>query len=192
MTWPFETHQLRYGARIISVISRFSSPASLIRLGGFWPSPHFSSTIPRSIELASKEEDNCNNVTSGEFLKRKSWAESFRNGSHVTTIIQNFTLFSLSSSVTPHLVELLLGAAVPSLSTHSSPYTFVSLRTYLPTHLFSYVLILPLRPCTSRKNIPLRYLFKIVHLSRSFSIVAVCNKEVELSVGRNWRSSLMW
>ena len=39
-TWPFETYQLPYGARIFSVVSRFSSPVSLIRLGGF--SPGFS------------------------------------------------------------------------------------------------------------------------------------------------------
>ena len=49
---------------------------------------------------------------------------------------------------------------------HSSPYTLVSLHTRLPMHLSPYSLVLPLRPCTSRKNIPLRYLSEIIHLSR--------------------------
>ena len=55
----------------------------------------------------------------------------------------------------PHPAGLLLGAAVPSL-----------LCTRLPTHLSLYALILPLRPCTSRKNISLRYPSEIVHLWR--------------------------
>ena len=95
-----------------------------------------------------------------------SWSGESQSGSYVTTIIQNFTLVSLTSSVTPHLAELPLGAAVPFFSTHSSLYTLVSLRTYLPTHSSLYVLIISLRLCTSRKNIPLRYLSEIVHLSR--------------------------
>ena len=73
----------------------------------------------------------------------------------MTTIIQDFTLVSLTSSVTPHLAGLPLGAAVLSF-----------LRTCLPTHLPPYTLVLPLRLCTSRKNIQLRYLSKIVHLLR--------------------------
>ena len=97
----------------------------------------------------------CNNVTSGKFLKRKSWAEKSRSESHMTTIIQDFTLVSLTSSIMTHPAGLPLGVAVPSL-----------LRTRLPTHSSPYALILPLRPCTSRKNIPLRYLSEIVHLSR--------------------------
>ena len=68
----------------------------------------------------------------------------------MTTIIQNFTLVSLTSSVTPYPVGLPLGVVVSSLPTNSSPYA----------------LVLPLHPCTSRKNIPLMYLSKIVHLSR--------------------------
>ena len=170
------------------VVSRFSSPASLIRLGGFSPSPHFISMIPRSTELASKERGNCNNVTSGEFLRWKSRAESSQSRNHVTTIIQNFILVSLTSSVTLNPVKLPLRAAVPSLFTHSSPYALVSLHTCLLTYLSPYVLILPLRSCTSRKNIPLRYLSEIVYLSRSSSIVAVCDKKVELLVGPNQRS----
>ena len=90
----------------------------------------------------------------------------------MTTIIQNFTLVSLTSTITPHPVELPLGAAVLSLPTHSSPYALVSLRTRLPTHSSLYALnFAPLRLCTSRKEIPLRYLSEIVHLSRH----AVCH-----------------
>ena len=90
----------------------------------------------------------------------------FHSGSHMTTIIQNFTLVSLTYSVTSHPAGLPLGAKVPSLPIHSSPYAFVSLRIRLPTHSSPYALVLPLRPCTSQKNIPLRYLSEIVHLSR--------------------------
>ena len=89
-----------------------------------------------------------------------------RRGSHVTIIIQNFILVSLTFYVTPRQAGLPLGAAIPSLPTHSSPYTLVSLRTCLPMHLSPYAFVLPLRPCTSRKNIPLRYLSEFVHLSR--------------------------
>ena len=81
------------------------------------------------------------------------------------TIIQNFTLVSLTSSVTPHPAGLPLGAAVPSLlhtclPTHSSPYTLVSLRTRLPTHS-SYCYI-----CVPAGRTFRRYLSEIVHLSR--------------------------
>ena len=34
-TWPVETHQLPYGARMFSMVFRFSSPVSLIGLEGF-------------------------------------------------------------------------------------------------------------------------------------------------------------
>ena len=53
-------------------------------------------------------------------------AESFRSGSHVTTIIQNFTLVSLASTAMSHLAELLFGAMAPSHLTH--------LTTYLTPH----------------------------------------------------------
>ena len=57
------------------------------------------------------------------------------------------------------------------LPMHSYPYTLVSLRTRLLTHSSLYALVflythLTLRPYISRRNIPLRYLSKIVHLSR--------------------------
>ena len=92
-----------------------------------------------------------------------------QSGSHITTIIQNFSLVSLTSSVTTHPAGLPLGVAVPSLPTHLSPYSFVPLRIRLPIHLSPYALVLPLRLCTSWKNIPLRYRSEIVHLSRRHS-----------------------
>ena len=73
----------------------------------------------------------------------------------MTIIIQNIIMVSLISSVTPHLARLPLGVAVPSL-----------LRTHLPTYSSPYALVLPLYSYTSRKNIPLKYLSEIVHLSR--------------------------
>ena len=114
-------------------------------------------------------------------------AESFQSKSHVTTITQNLILVLLTSSMMPHLVKLPLGAAVPSFPMYLSPYTLISLRTHLfihsslyilvflhtclLTHLSPCVLILPLRLYTSRKNILLRYLSKIIYLSRH----AVCH-----------------
>ena len=56
----------------------------------------------------------------------------------MTTITQNFTLVSLTSIVTPYLVEFPLRAAVPSLPTHLSPYTLVLLRTCLLTYSTSH------------------------------------------------------
>ena len=111
-TGPFETHQLPYGARIFSVVSRFSSPVSFIGLGGFSPGFHsrfpfkvpiqdshsrffskFSfNKIPRSAELASKEGGNCNNVTFG--------AKSSQSRNHVTTTNHEFTSTSLTSITT--------------------------------------------------------------------------------------------
>ena len=104
-------------------------------------------------------------MTSGEFLKQKSRAEKSQSGNHVTTIIQDFTLVSLTSSVTPDPAGLLLGAAVSSLSTHSSPthsspYALISLRTRLPMHSsYRYVRV----PAGKTFH---RYLSEIVHLSR--------------------------
>ena len=81
-------------------VSRFSSPVSLIGLGGFSPGSHSRfpfqvffkvplQQIPRLAELASEKGGNCNNVTFG--------AESSRSIGHVTTIIQDFTLVNLTS-----------------------------------------------------------------------------------------------
>ena len=100
VTWPFETHQVPYGARVFSVVSRFSSPVSLIGLIGFSPGFHsrFPFRVPFKVplqqiscltELISKERGNCNNVTLG--------AESSRSGSHMTTTNHNFNSSDLTS-----------------------------------------------------------------------------------------------
>ena len=135
-TWPFETHQLPYRAKIFSLVPQFSSLVSFIGLESFSPSFNSSSTIPRSAELAFKERSNCNNVT----LR----AESFQSRSHMTIIIQNFILVSLIFSVTSHLVEFLLGAAIfilrTQLFTHPTLYALDSLRTWLLIHSTPYAL----------------------------------------------------
>ena len=61
-------------------------------------------------------------------------AESFWSGSYMTTIIQNFTLVSLISTMTPYPVEFLLGATISSLLTHSTFYVLDSLYTCLPMY----------------------------------------------------------
>ena len=61
----------------------------------------------------------CNNVTLG--------AEGSQSGSHVTTIIQNFTLVSLTSTITPHRVWLLFGASGPFLDLRTR--SLLTLRT---------------------------------------------------------------
>ena len=50
-------------------------------------------------------------------------AESSRSRSHVTTIIQNFTLVSLASTATPHPAGLPFGAMASSHPTHSTTYS---------------------------------------------------------------------
>ena len=62
---------------------------------------------------------NCNNVT----LE----AESSQSRSHVTAIIQNFTLVSLTSTAMPDPIGLLFRAAVFFHPTHSTIYTLNSL-----------------------------------------------------------------
>ena len=103
-------------------------------------------------------------VSEAEVMSGKSWSRS-----HVTTIIQNFILVSLTSFVAPHPAGLTLGAVVPSFPTHLFSYAFVSLYTHLLTHSSLYTLVLSLRPCTNRENIPLRYVSEIVHLSSHHS-----------------------
>ena len=154
---------------MFSVVSRFSSPVSHIGLGGYSPSSHSPSTIPRSIELASKEGSNCNNVTFR--------AKSSRSGSYVTTIIQDFTLVTLTSTVTPHPVELPLKAAVPSHPMYSTTYTLDSL---LPMQL---------EDISGCKN----HLY-FVHLSRNEIIISQTSLdgvEFERLVGRNQTRSFL-
>lgn len=116
-------------------------------------------------------------------------AESFWSGNYIITIIQKFILVSLTSIVIPDPVGLLFRAAVSShrthltlsalnslrtwLPMHTTPYTFNFLYTSLPTHLTPHCL----RLYNSQKNIPLRYLFEIVHLSR-YAVVILnrCSK----------------
>ena len=45
---------------------------------------------------------------------------------------------------------------------------FILRSPFIPTHSSSYALVLLLRPCTSRKNISLKYLSEIVYLSRRY------------------------
>ena len=150
-TWPFETHQLLYGAKLFSVVSRFSFPVFIIGLGSFSLGFYFFLTISCSTKLASKEGGNCNNMTFG--------AESLQSRSYLTTIIQNFILVNLTFIITPHPVQLLFRAVVPSLPMHLTPYLLDFLRTRLFTYSSSYILdFLLLRLCTRWKNIPLGYL----------------------------------
>ena len=113
---------------------------------------------------------NSNNVTSGEFLKRKSCDDNYPK--------LHLGQFNFLCDASP--------SRTPTWSRGTFPlYALVSLRTCLFTHSSLRALILPLCPCISRKNIPLRYLSEIVYLSRSSSIVVVRSKEVELLVGHN-------
>ena len=121
------------------VVSRFSSPASLIRLGGFSPSPHFTSTILCSTELTSKERGNCNNMMSRKFLKWKSRAESLE--AEVTWQQSSRTSpwsvwpppWRLTQSDSYLELRYLLSLHT-CLPMHLSPYALVSLYTCLPTH----------------------------------------------------------
>ena len=106
---------------------------------------------------------------SGEFPKRK-----LRNNNHPELYPSQFDLLRDDSpswaptwshgTFSPYVLVFLR----TRLFTHSSPYALVSLCTCLPTHLFSYALVLLLHLYTSRKNIPLKYLSEIVHLSRRY------------------------
>ena len=136
---------------MFSVVSRFSSPVSPIGLGGFSPGSHSSlQRLPRSTELASEEGGNCNNMTLG--------AEGSRSGSHVTIIIQNFTLVSLTSTTTPHRVWLSFGASGP----------FFDLCTRLLSILRTqpFIVYAIENGWTFMRNDPLWYYLHIIHLSR--------------------------
>ena len=60
---------------MFSLVPQFSFLVFLIGLGSFSLGFHFPSRIPHSAELASKERNNCNNVTLG--------TEKSQNGSHM-------------------------------------------------------------------------------------------------------------
>ena len=74
----------------------------------------------------------------------------------MTTIIQKLTLDNLTSTVTLYLIGHLLGAAVPSLPTPLTPYTFDSLCTCLLMHLTSHHYICEPAEKTFRLSIYLR------------------------------------
>ena len=108
-------------------------------------------------------------------------AESFWSRSHEQRVPKAEFMWQQSSRTSPwsvwpslwrftqsdsHLEPRYLLSLHTRLIMYSSSYALVSLCTGLPTHLSPYALVLLLRPCTSRKNIPLKYLFEIVHLSR--------------------------
>ena len=164
--WPFETYQLPYRAKIFSVVFWFSSSISFIGLEGFSPGLHFPLMISRLTELMSKERGNSNNVTFG--------AESSQSGSHMTTIIQNFTLVSLTSIIMPHSVWLLFRASGPLLNLRTQLLFLRIWLLLLRTQLFLTLRTQPLTVYatelagylyTSRKDIPLGDL-QIVYLSR--------------------------
>ena len=125
-TWTFETHQLSYRARIFSMVPRFSFLVSLIGLRGFSPDSYFSSMILHLTELAFKKRGNCNNMT---FRAESFW--NCQSKSHITTIIQNFILVSLTFTMTPHPVGLPFEAVILSLPMYLTFYALVSLCTHL-------------------------------------------------------------
>ena len=88
---------LKYFYQFFGFLPQFS----IIRLRGFLSSFHSSSLskILCSAELAFEKENNCNNVIFG--------VENYQSGSHIITIIQNFTLINLTSIITSHPVWLL-------------------------------------------------------------------------------------
>ena len=117
VTWPFETHQLLYGVKIFSMISRFLFPVFFIGLRGFLSGSHFFfQWFSHLAELASKKRGNCNNVT----LRART--KSFQNRNYVTTIISDFILVTLTSTITLHPVKLPLRTAFPSHPMYSTTY----------------------------------------------------------------------
>ena len=161
---------------MFSRVSWFSSLVSFIRLRSFSLVFYFLLAIPRSTELTSEEKNNCNNMTFR--------VESFRSGSHMTIIIQNFTLVSLNSTMTPHPVELLLGVTVSSLSTHLTAYILVSLHTWFLTVTSVY------QPKHSAK-VFISDCLLVETCSLLFSIIVVRGKKVELLIGCNPCSSFV-
>ena len=168
----FRTYQLFYRTKMFSVVFQFSSPVSLIGLRDFSPGSYSSfQQFLCSAELASKEKGNCNNMTLG------ARAESSQSRIHVATIIQNFTLVILTSTVTPYQVGLSFKAVVSSYPTHLTIYALDSL---LPTQ--------------SKGISGYRNYLCFVHLLRNevyhFSSVTGW-RGVELLVGRNQTSFLV-
>ena len=115
VSWFSGTHQLSYETRIFLLVSRFSFSVSLIVLEGFLLDSHFSLIISCLVELVSEKEGNYNNII---FKVESSWSRSHG----ITTIIWNFTLVSLTSTITSYPVWLLFGATVSFHPTYSTFY----------------------------------------------------------------------
>ena len=80
--------------------------------------------------------------------------ESSQSRSHITIIIQNFTLVSLTFIVMPHPVGLLLGAMVPSLFMHLTSHHYV----YIPAkRIFHLNIYLRLSTCQGMQFVILNY-----------------------------------
>ena len=133
-TWPYETHQLPYGARIFSVVSRFSSPVSFIGWEVFYPIPisFWRFHAQRSLRL-KKKAIVITWPRSGEFLKQKS-----RDNNHPKLHPGQFgfhrNALSIQAPTWSH-GSFSSYALIPP--THSSSHALVSPRTHLPMHLFS-------------------------------------------------------
>ena len=118
-TWSFETYQLSHGARMFSLVTRFSFSVfhhlgwevfhqvpiqgSHLRFPFKVPFKVTLQQIPRSAELASEERGNFNNLTFG--------TESSRSRSYVTTTNHNFTSSGLTSITTLGHLRYWVGGA---------------------------------------------------------------------------------
>ena len=82
----------------------FTPQSSIIRLGGFLPCSYSnsSSMIPHLAKLVSEKKSNCNN--------RTFRAESYQNRYYIMTIIQIFSLVSMTFIATLYPVWLLFRA----------------------------------------------------------------------------------
>ena len=150
------------------LVPQFSSLVSLIGLGGFSPGFHFSlQQFLCLAELASKEKDNCNNVTLG--------AESFQSGSQVTAIIQNFTLVSLTSTAIPHPIGLLCGAMVLSRLMHLTSYALNSSPSISGKVIPALISIYVLSTCQS-----MRFIIFECHLVTKSKLLIRCNETSSL------------
>ena len=106
--------------------------------------------LSRAQTLCIHEPAEYNNVTLG--------AEGSRSGSHVTTIIQNFTLVSSTSTTTPHRVWLPFGA--------SGPFLDLRTRSLLTSRTRPLIVYAIKNGRTSMRNGPLWYYLQVVYLLR--------------------------
>ena len=154
-------------------------PQSLHRVRRFFIKfPFFFSTFLCSAEFVSKRGGNCNNMTLGAGVE-SSWS-----GSHITTIIQNFTLVSLASTAMPHPARLPFRATVFSYPTHSATYsTPHCLRS---RKVFPVVgTICTLSTCWGNEVIISQASLDGVESERSFGRNRVCSSLVQTSASFN-------